>query len=133
MSYREIQISNSKNKMNLDKEVKKWLKNNKYKNVGWNNVINLYQKIQELINTVTLEELFLEADRIGNKYLTAQEMEDYNRILAQTVNQIAEEIDCQFPDTENEIIDFGNSHDRKIQRKHNQKVYRTFKIQQDRP
>jgi hypothetical protein len=111
MSYREIQLANSNNRAELHKQDKKWLKDNNYKNIGWENVINLYKKIEEVlerysVEDLTLEELFLEADRIGNKYLTNQEIEDFNQKLSQEVNQIAEEIDKQFPDTQIEVIDF---------------------------
>lgn len=111
MSYQAVQCANSNNKEKLHKEDKKWLKENGYRNVGWDNVINLYRKIEELLDKykfedLSLEELFLEADRIGNKYLTKQEIEDYNQQLSKEVSEISEEIDKQFPDTEIEIIDF---------------------------
>lgn len=114
MSYHETQRANSHKKDKLHKGDKKWLKNNGYSNVGWNNVINLYQKIEEFLDKykfedLTLEDLFLEADRIGNKYLTKQEIEEYNQQLSQEVSEISEEIDRQFPDTEIEIIDFGKN------------------------
>lgn len=113
MSYHEVQRANSNNKDKLHKEDKKWLKDNGYRNVGWNNVVSLYQKIEEFLNKYrledwTLEDLFLEADRIGNKYLTKQEIEDYSQKLSKEVSEISEEIDRQFPDTEVETIDFGN-------------------------
>ncbi len=112
MSYRQVQRFNSNNKKHLEPEDKKWLKDNFYKNIGWQNVINLYQKIEEFLDKYkfadfTLEELFLEADRIGNKYLTQEEIAQYNQQLSQIVSEISEEIDQQFPDTEIEIIDFG--------------------------
>lgn len=112
MSYHEVQRANSKNKDKLHKEDKKWLKDNGYRNIGWDNVINLYQKIEDFLDKykfedLTLEELFLEADLIGNKYLTKQEIEDYNQQLSKEVSEISEEIDKQFPDNEVEIIDFG--------------------------
>jgi hypothetical protein len=106
MSYREIQRANSSNRKTLDIEAQKYLKKNGYKNVGWDNVISLYQKIEELSDEVTLEDLFLEADRIGNKYLTAQEISEANQSLSKVLNEIDEEIDKKFLDTEIEIIDF---------------------------
>ena len=48
MSYRKVQRKNSRNRNLLTKENRKWLKNNGYKNIGWKNVIGLYQKIAEL-------------------------------------------------------------------------------------
>ncbi len=124
MDYRQVQKSNSKNRLKLKQEEQKWLKNNQYKNIGWNNVINLFNKIKdfleaEKIKGLTLEELFLEADRVGNKYLTSQEIREFEDKLAQQVNQIAVMIDEQFPDSEIEIIDFGskNNNKRKIKNK----------------
>ncbi len=105
MSYYEVQRANSEHRNKLHKEEQKWLKNNGYKNVGWDNVIKLYEFLKIIDNS--LEELFLEADRIGNKYLTNQEIEKFNHSLSKELNEIAEEFDKQFPDTEIEIIDFS--------------------------
>ncbi|MBD2663348.1 hypothetical protein B6N60_03225 [Richelia sinica FACHB-800] len=134
MSYRQIQCNNSEKKNKLNTHDKIWLKNNGYKNIGWDNVINLYQKIQDFLDKgelkeLTLEELFLEADRIGNKYFSNQEIQDFHSKLAKEVNEIAEEIDKHFPDTEIEIIDFSSNN--QLKRKHktkNQKIYKTSKI-----
>lgn len=133
MSYGEVQRMNSKNRSKLMKEDQKWLKDNGYKNVGWENVINLYKKIEEFLDKsrfvdMSLEELFLEADRIGNKYLTPNEIEDFNQQLSQEVNEIAEIIEQQFPDTEIEIIDYSQKTNKRTQKKSNQKTYRTTKI-----
>ncbi|MEH2072543.1 MAG: hypothetical protein V7K47_31075 [Nostoc sp.] len=112
MSYRDVQRANSNHRTQLDKEDQTWLKENYYKNIGWNHIISLYKKLEEfllnkyLYRELTLEELFLEADRIGNKYLTPQEIQNFNQSLSREVNDIAEEIDNQFPDTEIEFIDF---------------------------
>ncbi|WP_196797448.1 hypothetical protein [Gloeocapsa sp. PCC 7428] len=132
MSYHAVQRANSKNLIKLHKEDKKWLKQNGYKNVGWEQVIALYQKIEEFLDKykfedLTLEELFLEADRIGNKYLTDQEREEFNSHLSKEVNEIADTIDQQFPETEIEFIDFGNT-TKKTSRKYNYKSYRTVKV-----
>lgn len=128
MSYREIQRINSEKRNNLKKEDQKWLKAQGYINVGWDNLINLYQKIEEFLDKyplkdLTLEELFLEADRIGNKYLTTQEIEEFNHKLSKEVNDIAEEIDKQFPNTEIEVIDFSNKTNHSSWRKSNRKLY----------
>ncbi|RUR84490.1 hypothetical protein ACF3DV_19480 [Chlorogloeopsis fritschii PCC 9212] len=90
-------------------------------------------QIEEIVDRypfedLTLEELFIEADRIGNKYLTAQEREEFNQKLAQEVNEIAEEIDRQFPDTEIEVIDFSKKNSNNSRKKRNQKSYRTVKF-----
>ncbi|BAY23252.1 hypothetical protein NIES2100_30160 [Calothrix sp. NIES-2100] len=122
MSYRDVQITNSKNRTKLHKEEQAWLQENSYKNIGWDNVINLFSKIEEFLNKhqfaeLTLEELFLEADRIGNKYLTSQEISEFNHKLAIEVNEIAEKIDQQFPDTEVEFIDFSTSSKKRYRHK----------------
>lgn len=132
MSYRDTQRINSKNRDKLKQEDIHWLKIEGYKNVGWNNVISLYHKIKDfldkyLFDDLTLEELFLEADRIGNKYFTGQEMQETNYRLAKEVNEIAEEIDKQFPDTEIEFIDFSNKTKKTYRKQNNQKLYRTVK------
>ena len=112
MSYREVQRSNSDRRSKLSAEERKSLKLEGYKNIGWNNVVNLYQKINDLLSQSdpdeeTLEELFLKADRIGNKYQTPEEIADFNQKLLAEVNEIADEIDRQFPDTEIEFIDYS--------------------------
>jgi hypothetical protein len=127
MSYGEVQRTNSENRRQLKQEDQKWLKENGYKNVGWNNVIHLYKKIEELLDRspyedMGLEELFLEADRIGNKYLTPAEIETFNQQLSQEVAEIGELIDQQFPDTEIEVIDYSRA-TQKPQKKRNQKTY----------
>lgn len=132
MSYSEIQRTNSQNRSQLRKEDQKWLKDNRYKNVGWDHVINLYQKIEELLDkapfeNMSLEELFLEADRIGNKYQTTEEINEFNQQLSKEVSEIEKLVDQQFPDTEIEVIDFSQK-TAKPNRKRNQKTYRTVKL-----
>lgn len=132
MSYNELQRTNSKNRTKLDAEAQKWLKSNKYKNIGWDNVINLYQKIEEFrdksqFEDMSLEELFLEADRIGAKYQTPQEKAEFNQQLAKEVSAIGELIDKQFPDTEIEVVDYSQKSTKKTSTKRNQKTYRTTK------
>lgn len=132
MSYAEVQHSNSEHRRKLEKDEQKWLKDNGYKNVGWDNVITLYQKIEELnkspLKDMSLEELFLEADRIGSKYLTPEEITEFNQQLSKEVSEIGELIDKQFPDTEIEAIDFSQKTVTKPQKKRNQKTYRTARI-----
>ena len=72
MGYREVQHSNSIRRIQLPKRKQKLLKEKGYKNVGWQNVIELYQEINNLSDDSALEELFLEADRIGQKYQTSE-------------------------------------------------------------
>lgn len=133
MTYRELQKHNSQNRIKLSPEDQKWLKENNYKNIRWENVINLYNQIQDFlvkyqVEDLTLEELFLEADHIGNKYLTEEEIQDFQQKLAKQLNEIAEEIDKQFPDTEIEIIDFSQNTKFKPRKKRNQKTYTTTKL-----
>lgn len=133
MTYREAQRANSQKRSQLRREDQAWLKQNGYKNVGWINVIKLYQKIEELLETyqlndLTLEELFLDADRIGNKYLASQEIEEFQQKLSKEVSEISDVIDQQFPDTEIEAIDFGKSAQNKDRKSPNQKSYRTIKL-----
>ncbi len=133
MSYGEVQRANSENRSKLKKEDQKWLKDNGHKNVGWNNVITLYRKVEELLDKsrfedMSLEELFLEADRIGNKYLTSEEIKEFNQQLSKEVAELGELVDKQFPDTEIEVIDFSQKTAQKPQKKRNQKTYRTAKL-----
>jgi hypothetical protein len=109
MGYREVQYSNSIRRSQLPKTEQKWLKENGYKNVGWESVIQLYQKLNDLLDDSTLEELFLEADRIGQKYQTSEEVEAFHQQVAAEVSAIADLIDQQFPDTEVEVKDFSQS------------------------
>ena len=132
MSYHQVQRANSKKRTKLYKEDQKWLKDNDYRNIGWDKVINLFQKIEDFIDKyqledLTLEELFLESDRIGNKYLSSQDIEEFNQKLSQEVNEVAEEIDKQFPDSELEIIDFSETN-YKSRKKPNLKSYTTVKF-----
>ncbi|MCG8367600.1 MAG: hypothetical protein MJA27_30225 [Pseudanabaenales cyanobacterium] len=112
MSYRDVQRSNSDRRGKLPQKDQKWLKEKGYRNVGWDNVIKLYQKINELLiqptsEEDTLEELFLQADRIGNKYQTPEEIAAFNQQLLTEVNEISDEIDRQFPNSEMEFIDYS--------------------------
>ena len=112
MSYREVQRFNSDQKSKLPKKDQNWLKENGYKNVGWNHVIKLYEKVNDFLDQLnsdddTLEELFLKADRIGSKYQTPQEIDAFNQQLSAEINQIADQIDQQFPETEMEFIDYS--------------------------
>ena len=121
MSYREVQRANSKNRDELCREDQHWLKKNNYRNTGWSQVIDLHQKIEEFLNGYsklpTLEELFLDADYIGNKYLTNQEIQEFNQKLSEEVNKVEEEIDKQFPDVEIEVINFSTKVNR-FQKRH---------------
>ena len=127
MNYRAVQRSNKFRRDKLTKDVQKWLKDNGYKNTGWNNVIKLYEKIEELrreeeIEDMSLEELFLEADRIGNKYQTDDERNEFNQKLAQVASEISEELDKQYPE-ENEVIDYSDRNRSSTYKKGDKKAY----------
>ncbi len=115
MGYPEVQRSNSIRRTKLPKTNQIWLKENGYKNVGWDSVVRLYQKINELLvqpdadDDPTLEELFLEADRIGQKYQTGEEIEAFNQQMAAEVSVISDLIDQQFSDTKVEVIDYSQT------------------------
>ena len=112
MNYRKVQRKNKRDRQQLSKENQIWLKEHKYRNVGWNDVIKLFEKIRELqeqetIKSLSLEELFIEADRIGNKYLDSQEINQRNQIIARELDEIADIIDHQYPNHIVEIIDYS--------------------------
>jgi hypothetical protein len=112
MSYRQVQRSNSDNKSKITSEEIQLLKNSGYKNVGWEKVTQLYLKIQEMLTSPyrqnwSLNELFLEADRIGRKYQSAEEIATFEQQFTVLSQEIDDEIDRHFPDTEAEIIDFS--------------------------
>lgn len=112
MGYREVQRSNSNRRKQLPKREQRWLQVNGYRNVGWDNVIRLYQKINDFLASLdsdepTLEELFLKADRIGSKYQTPAERAAFDQALRSEVEDIAAEVDRQFPDSEYEFADYS--------------------------
>ncbi len=112
MNYRKVQRKNSRNRQQLTKENQTWLKKHNYRNLGWTNVIQLCEKIrelqeQELVKSLSLEELFIEADRIGNKYLNSQEINQRHQRIAQELDEIADIIDSQYPNQKVEIIDYS--------------------------
>ena len=112
MNYRKVQRKNSRDRQLLTKENQTWLKKHNYRNLGWTNVIQLFEKIrelqeQEIVKSLSLEELFIEADRIGNKYLNSQEINQRHQRIAQEVDEIADIIDSQYPNQKVEIIDYS--------------------------
>lgn len=111
MGYRQLQSQNTQKRQRLSKEQQQWLKSQGYKNVGWDKIIPLYEKITEFlledsIQDVSLEDLFINVDRIGNKYQTPEEIKEFQEKLAQINQGISEEIDRQFPDNRVEVLDF---------------------------
>jgi hypothetical protein len=112
MNYRKVQRSNSDNKAKMQSEEIQLLKNSGYKNIGWEKVTQLYLKLQEMLTSPyrenwSLDELFLEADRIGQKYQSADEIASFEKQFMMLSQEINDEIDRCFPDTEAEIIDFS--------------------------
>ena len=112
MGYRQVQRSNSDNKSKMKSEEIQLLKNSGYKNIGWEKVTQLYLKIQEMLTSPyrgnwSLDELFLEADRIGRKYQSVDEIATFEKQFTMLSQEIDDEIDRHFPDTQVEIIDFS--------------------------
>jgi hypothetical protein len=111
MTYHQVQRLNSQSRLTLRKDDQIWLKQQGFRNVGWSNVINLYENISTILERYDkelpeLDELFIEADRIGNKYLDPDEIQEYQSKLAAQNHLFEQQIDQRFPDTEIEIIDF---------------------------
>ncbi len=131
LTYKQLQAHNKETRSHLKPDDRKWLKTNGYKNLGWDNAIALYEKITDFqsqydLEDDSLEDLFLQADRIGNKYQTPEEIAAFQAELATEVNAIADLIEEQFPDHEPEIIDYGTQHQpRKSQRKNAKRAVST--------
>ena len=132
--YRGLQKENSKLREKLATKDRQWLKTNNYRNTGWINIIALFDKINDLLEVdeladLSLEELFLEVDRIGNKYQEPEEIQAFDRAMAVEAEAISEIIDRIFPDTEPESIDFRDLHPVTKKRTSSQrKTYRTVKV-----
>lgn len=112
MTYRQVQRFNADRRSQLSASDNQQLKRDGYINVGWENVINLYRKLEDILKInqledLSLEELFLEAERIGNKYQTTGETNEFNQQLAHEADLINQKIDSLYPDTEIEVIDFS--------------------------
>ena len=110
-TYSQLQAFNKQSRSQLRPADRQWLKSNGYKNVGWDCAIALYEKIIDYkakydLEDESLEDLFLEADRIGNKYQTPEEIASFQAALALEVNAIADLVDQQFPDTTPEFINY---------------------------
>lgn len=112
MNYRKVQRKNSRNRQQLTKEHQAWLKKHSYRNVGWNNVIKLFKKIEEIqeqetVKSLSLEDLFIEADRIGNKYVDSKKINQRHQKIAKELDEIADIIDRHYPDRIIEVIDYS--------------------------
>ncbi|MFN7714397.1 MAG: hypothetical protein ACK5QS_02810 [Pseudanabaenaceae cyanobacterium] len=111
MTYRQVQKLNSQSRLTLRKDDQIWLKQQGFRNIGWSNVIKLYENISAILERYDqelpgLDELFIEADCIGNKYLDPNEIQEYQSKLADQNRLFEEQVDQRFPDTEVEMIDF---------------------------
>jgi hypothetical protein len=117
LNYRDLQKANGQRRDRLTKADRAELKHQGFRNVGWDNVIRLSQRLDELLGPAldpnlpdpdlpSLESLFLEADRIGNTYQSAEEIAAFNQALAEASSAVDEAIDRQFPDNDVEIIQF---------------------------
>jgi hypothetical protein len=125
LNYRDLQKANGQRRDRLAKADRAELKRLGFRNVGWDNVIRLSQRLDEILGPApdpnlpdpnrpdpdlpSLESLFLEADRIGNVYQSAEEIAAFNQALAEASNAVDEAIDRQFPDNDVEIIHFQSS------------------------
>lgn len=105
MSYREVQRSNSENRKKLDRPQQVILKEQGHRNLGWDSVISLYLAIEafqqppEPEDDTTLEELFLEAARIGDKYQTHEDRSAFREALDREIAEINDLIEQHFPQT----------------------------------
>ena len=113
MKYRQLQSYNTQKRQSLTEEKKQWLKSNDYRNIGWEKIIKLYEKITEFLlkdslQDMSLEDIFLEADRIGNKYQNSEEIHKLNQQLSQINQEISDEIDKHFPDDEIVFLNFSS-------------------------
>jgi hypothetical protein len=120
LNYRDLQKANGQRRDRLAKADRAELKRQGFRNVGWDNLIRLSQRLDEILGPApdlnlldpdlpSLESLFLEADRIGNAYQSAEEIAAFNQALAEASNAVDEAIDRQFPDNDVEIIHFQSS------------------------
>jgi hypothetical protein len=130
LGYQALQKDNRIKRDRLSKADQAWLKFNGYNNVGWNNVIALFDKIQNLIELTkwSLEDLLLEVDRIGEKYQTPEEINSFQVAMVAEAEHVSDLIDQLFPDTEPEVIKFSHNHTpKKWKNSNKQKTYYTTK------
>jgi hypothetical protein len=127
LNYRDLQRVNGQRRDRLAKADRAELKQQGFCNVGWDHVIRLSQRLDELLNKLGVDEsdlpsldaLFLEADRIGNAYQSSEEIAAFNQALAEASSAVDEAIEAHFPDNEVEIVHFqsGPSTGRSAKRK----------------
>jgi hypothetical protein len=131
--YRELQKENGVLRQKLKADIRAWLKVNNYRNIGWINVIALFDKLNEIVvdklSDSSLEDLFSEVEQIGNKYQSSEEIQAFQTAMEIEAESMSEIIDRLFPDTEPESIDFGGSEIGKSGGHSSlRKTYRTIKV-----
>jgi hypothetical protein len=117
LGYRGMQQANAARRDRLSKADRAALRQQGFRNVSWDHVIRLSQRLDELLNKPELDQsdlpsldsLFLEADRIGNVYQSAEEIAAFNQALAEASSAVDEAIEAHFPDNEVEIVHFQSS------------------------
>lgn len=117
MSYREVQRWNSDNRKKLNRQQQKNLKEQGFRNIGWESVIELYLVLETLIkpdpepeSELGLEELFLEASRIGDKYQTDEDRANFQEKFNREIAEIDQLIEGHFPESPVlEFIDYSKS------------------------
>lgn len=114
MGYREVQASNSENWKKLDRQQQKALKEEGHRNIGWLFVTRLYLGIEDLnqdlhTDDTTLEELFLNASWIGDKYQTNEDKLAFRKALDQAIEETQILIDEHFPGGDIQMIDYSKT------------------------
>jgi hypothetical protein len=129
-TYRSLQKNNSVERAKLSKAQQSALASNGLQNVGWDHIIKLREELIKisLAQNTTLEDLFINADRIANKYQSAEEISEFNQKMSESAARISDLIDSQFPPGDKvEFIDFGTKTTSNAQNKGRKglKKYRT--------
>jgi hypothetical protein len=129
-TYRSLQRTNSVERAKLSKFQQSTLASNGFQNIGWDHIIKLHEELIKinLAQNTTLEDLFLNADRIANKYQSAEEISEFNQKMSESAARISDLIDSQFPPEDKvEFIDFGTKTTSNAQNKGRKglKKYRT--------
>jgi hypothetical protein len=129
LGYKALQRDNRIKRNELPNSEQIWLKDNGYSNLGWTQVIALFDKIKNLLEIQgliewSLEDLFLEADRIGEKYQEPEDIQKFQLAMATEAEQISEIIDQYFPDNQSEVIDFSLMQSK--EKKHKSKSHKKY-------
>jgi hypothetical protein len=113
LDYPALQAQNSQQRAQLSLEQRRHLQQQGYKNVGWEKVIALAERLEQLrmpgeFADWSLDELFLEAERVGDRYQTPDEIARHRDQMAVETAAIEALIEQQFPDPDPEVIDFAH-------------------------